>query len=197
MTNVAKRMRAPAYTLLVMCSVASLTEASPDLDKRNEISDIIFESCLNYVDNNIVPFENFNLFPLTEGGRKSLGYIPGENISSFHIKSDRYIAMWGELKGVKLCMIRLNGKSTEDPYFLVRSEGFLEYISHAAEGKGLSVRSGTSDFSIVDVLDMPTWERIDSSTNEITIANVVNWGSYDGLFEVGQFGLTRQQHKKN
>ncbi|PIE10727.1 MAG: hypothetical protein CSA72_06520 [Rhodobacterales bacterium] len=100
---------------------------------------LAFDDCMGHVLAGAEPFTDLPQIPLTDEARSTLprgARHPG--VTTHHLWSDRYTAIWGQDDNARLCMILSNGASDAPMQLLVDPDGFLDRVSARADQIGLT-----------------------------------------------------------
>lgn len=175
-----KSARWAGLTLLVSTLNAPAALASePQTIEDNEplVMRIIFDDCLGFIQEDITPFADLKLLPITAKGKDTLRARYTKNGTVYHLFSDRYVVTWGEDNQDRYCIL-LTSRPSEKPMMLgVKRAGFLERLTKRADAVGMTENTLPAEFS---PLYTTSWrEPLDDGMSELRMVVMPTGGSED------------------
>lgn len=118
----------------------STSVAAQEIEQNEDlVMRLIFEECIEFVIEDIPPFTDLNLFPLTEEGEMAVLPSKMESFENhYHLLNERYVVIWGADHQTKACMLFTNPNSTAPALLGVHGEGFLDRVTRRAEEFGMT-----------------------------------------------------------
>lgn len=165
--------------LASLLSAPSAFASEPQIIEDNEplVMRIIFDDCIGFIKNDIAPFKNLSLLPITTEGKDTLRarYIKSGPV--YHLFSDRYVIAWGEDNQDRYCIL-LTSRPSDKPMMLgVKRAGFLKRLTKRADAVGMTENTLPDIFS---PLHTTSWrEPLDDGMSEMRMVVMPTGGQDD------------------
>ncbi len=141
-------------------SAFPVAASEPRTIENNEplVMRIIFDDCLGFIQNDIVPFEGLALLPITAKGKDMVRARYTENGAIHHLFSDRYVVAWGEASEDRYCILLTSRPSDKTMMLGVERAGFPQRLTERADAVGMTENDMPGNFSPLNTM---SWRKPD------------------------------------